>query len=134
MLIAAPDRCSLSQKIQGRHRKDCIMCTDLHLHLPNLLSEQLVAAHEAGHYDSIDELVADAILTFLAARPDVRMAAACRLYECGTVSLEKASELAGLDIVAMKQALHEQGVSRVAPESLSKTEEMAHFAKLPSSS
>ena len=134
MLIAAPDWCSLSQKIKKRRRKDRVMSTNLHLHLPNLLSEQLVAAHEVGHYDSVDELVADAIRTFLAARPDVRVAAACRLYERGTMSLEKASELAGLDIVAMKQALHEQGVSRVAHESLSETEEMAHVAKLPSSS
>ncbi len=28
------------------------MSTDLHLHLPDLLSAQLVAAHEAGYYDS----------------------------------------------------------------------------------
>jgi len=110
------------------------MSTDIHFHLPDLLGAQLVAAHEAGHYASVDELVADAVRTFLAARPDIRVAAACRLYERGTVSLEKASELAGLDIVAMKQALHEQGVSRVAPESLSEIEEMAHVAKLPSSS
>ena len=104
------------------------MSTDLHLHLPDLLSAQLVAAHEAGYYDSEDELLAEAVRTFLAARPDVRVAAACRLYERGTVSLEKASKLAGLNHVAMKQALHERGISRVAPESLAETEEMARVA------
>ena len=104
------------------------MSTDLHLHLPDLLSAQLVAAHEAGYYDSEDELLAEAVRTFLAARPDVRVAAACRLYERGAVSLEKASELAGLNHVAMKQALHERGISRVAPESLAETEEMARVA------
>jgi predicted HTH domain antitoxin len=104
------------------------MSTDLHLHLPNLLSEQLIAVYEAGYYDSVEELVADAVRTFLAARPDVRLAAACRLYEHGTVSLEKAGELVRLDIVAMKQALHEQGVGRDAPESLAETEEMARVA------
>ena len=104
------------------------MSTNLHLHLPDLLSAQLVAAHEAGYYDSVEELVAEAVRTFLVARPDVRMAAACRLYECGTVSLEKASELAGLNSVAIKRALHERFVSRVAPESLVETEGMARAA------
>jgi predicted HTH domain antitoxin len=84
---------------------------------------------EAGHYASVDELVADAVRTFLAARPDIRVAAACRLYERGTVSLEKASELASLNIVAMKHALHERGIRRVAPESLAETEKMARTAR-----
>jgi predicted HTH domain antitoxin len=104
------------------------MNTDLYLHLPDLLSAQLVAAHEAGYYDSEEELVAEAVRTFLAARPDVRVAAACRLYERGTVSLEKAGELAGLNSVAMKQALHQRGISRAAPESLAETESMARAA------
>ena len=104
------------------------MSTDIHLHLPDFLSAQLFAGCEAGQYASVDELVADAVRTFLAARPDVRVAAACRLYERGTVSLEKASELASLNTVAMKQALHERSISRVAPESLAETEEMARVA------
>ena len=104
------------------------MSTELYLHLPDLLSAQLVAAHEAGYYDSEDELLAEAVRTFLAARPDVRVAAACRLYERGTVSLEKAAELAGLNSVAMKQALHQRGISRAAPESLAETEAMARAA------
>jgi predicted HTH domain antitoxin len=104
------------------------MNTDLYFHLPDPLSAQLVAAHEAGYYDSEEELVAEAVRTFLAARPDVRVAAACRLYERGTVSLEKAGELAGLNSVAMKQALHQRGISRVSPESLAETESMARAA------
>jgi predicted HTH domain antitoxin len=46
------------------------------------------------------------------------------------VSLEKASELAGLNNVAMKQALRERGISRAAPESLAETEAMARAALL----
>ena len=106
------------------------MSTNLYLHLPEMLSAQLVAAHEAGYYDSEEELVAEAVRTFLAARPDVRVAATCRLYERGTVSLEKAGELAGLNSVAMKQTLHQRGISRLAPESLAETESMARAALL----
>lgn len=96
------------------------------LHLPPFLQEQLAAACETGLYASEDELVTDAVRTLLAARPDVRLAIACRLYERGVVSLGKATELAGLDIVSMKRALHERNISRMAPESLSETIEMAN--------
>jgi hypothetical protein len=47
----------------------------------------MAAAQETGLYASEGELITDALRTFLAARPDVRLATACRLYERGTVSL-----------------------------------------------
>jgi predicted HTH domain antitoxin len=95
------------------------------LHLPPFLQEQLTAARETGLYASEDELVADAVRTLLAARPDVRLAIACRLYERGVVSLGKATELAGLDMVSMKRALHERNIPRTAPESPAETIEVA---------
>ena len=95
------------------------------LHLPGLLQEQIVAAQEAGFYASEADLVVDAVRTLLAARPDVRLATACRLYEQGTVSLGKAAELAGLDVEDLKRALDKRGISRTAPESLAETTEMA---------
>ena len=95
------------------------------LRLPGLLQEQMIAARETGLYASEAELVADAIGTLMAARPDVRLATACRLYERGTVSLGKAAELAGLDLVSFKRALAERGIARTAPESLAETIEMA---------
>ena len=94
-------------------------------HLPGLLREQIAAAQEAGFYASEAELVADAVRTLLAARPDVRLAAAYRLYERGTVSLSKAAELAGMDIESLKRALDERGIARTAPESAAETAEMA---------
>ena len=98
------------------------------LRLPELLQEQIVAARETGFYASEVELVADAVRTLMAARPDVRLATACRLYERGTVSLGKAAELAGLDVVSLKLALDERGIARTAPESLAETAEMARDA------
>jgi predicted HTH domain antitoxin len=91
------------------------------LHLPGLLQEQMIAAREVGLYASEADLVADAIGTLMAARPDVRLATACRLYERGTVSLGKAAELAGLDLVSFKRALDERGITRTAPESMAET-------------
>lgn len=98
------------------------------LDLPVLLREQIEAAREVGLYDSDTELIADAIRVLLAARPDVRVASACRMYEVGTVSLGKAAELAGLDIVSFKRALDERDINRTAPESADETVEMARKA------
>lgn len=95
------------------------------LRLPEWLQEQIVAARETGFYASEEELVADAVRTLLAARPDVRVATACRLYERGTISLGKAAELAGLDIEGIKRALNERGITRTAFESCAEIKEMA---------
>ncbi|MEJ2210085.1 MAG: UPF0175 family protein [Anaerolineae bacterium] len=98
------------------------------LDLPTLLREQIEAARQVGLYDSDTELIADAIRVLLAARPDVRVASACKMYESGTVSLGKAAELAGLDLVSFKRALDERGIARTAPESVDETEAMARAA------
>jgi len=98
------------------------------MHLPGFLQEQIAAAQEAGFYSSEAELLADAVRTLLAARPDVRLATACQLYEQGTVSLGKAAELAGLDVERFKRALDERDVSRTAPETLDETTEMARIS------
>ena len=95
------------------------------MRLPGFLQEQIAAAQETGFYASEAELVADAVRTLLAARPDMRLATACRLYEQGTLSLGKTAELAGLDVERLKHALAERGISRMAPESLTATTEMA---------
>ena len=100
----------------------------LSLHLPALLRAQLSAAQEAGHYASEEDLVADAVRTFLAARPDVRLAAASQLYARGIVSLGKAAELAEVDVMRFKQALRERNITRLAPETLVETEAMAQAA------
>jgi predicted HTH domain antitoxin len=98
------------------------------LRLPDLLKEQVAAAQETGLYASESELIADALRTFLAARPDVRLTTACRLYERGTVSLGKAAELADIDMECFKRALHERGIERTTPESPAETIEMAEAA------
>ena len=98
------------------------------LRLPDLLQEQVAAARETGLYASEGELIADAIRTLLAARPDVRLTTACRLYDRGTVSLGKAAELADVDVERLKRALHERGIERIAPESVAETMEMSEAA------
>jgi len=104
------------------------MTTELTTLLPVSLEETLQAATEAGPYETADDFLADSVRTFLSARPDLREAIACRLYERGTFSLGRAAKWSGLSIEDMKEALHRRGISRQAPESLAEIENSARRA------
>jgi len=95
---------------------------------PLELDEELAAVTETGLYESREAFLSDAVDTLLAARPDLREAVACKLYEKEALSLGRAAEWAGLSIEAMKDALHRRGISRQAPESPSEIEAMAQAA------
>lgn len=90
------------------------------------LAQELAVLTETGLYDSQEAFIADAVRTFLAARPDLREAIACKLYERGVFSLGRAAEWSGLNIEAMKQALERWGVVREAFETPAQIEAMAH--------
>lgn len=89
------------------------------------LVDELAAVVDTGFYSDAESFLNDAIRTLLAARPELRVAVACRLYAREHFSLGKAAEWSGLSIEAMKEALHKQGVTRIAPESLDDIELMA---------
>lgn len=82
----------------------------------SLLEEELAAVTETGLYKSEEAFLRDAVNTFLAARPDVREAVACRLYEKEVFSLGRAAEWSGLTIEEMKESLYRQGISRESSE------------------
>jgi predicted HTH domain antitoxin len=89
------------------------------------LQDELMALTEAGLYESEEAFVADAVRTFLAARPDRREAIACRLYARGVFSLGRAAEWSGLSIEMMKATLHRAGIVRQADEGPDETKAMA---------
>lgn len=91
----------------------------------SLLEEELAAVTETGLYKSEEAFLRDAVNTLLAARPDIREAVACRLYEKGVFSLGRAAEWSGLSIEEMKESLHRQGIRRESTESLEEIEAAA---------
>jgi predicted HTH domain antitoxin len=91
----------------------------------SLLDEELKAVTETGLYESREAFLSDAVETLFAARPDLREAVACTLYERGVFSLGRAAEWSRLSIDGIKEALHRRGISREAPESASDVEAMA---------
>jgi len=92
------------------------------------LQEELAAVTATGLYESPEAFLADAVRTLLAARPDLREAIACKLYEQGVFSLGRAAEWSGLSIEAMKDALHRWGIARQADEGPEATQAMAQEA------
>ncbi len=90
---------------------------------PNL-EEELTAVTEAGLYQSREAFLTDAVNTFLAARPDLKVQIACRLYERGAVSIGRAAEWAGLSIEDLKESLYQKGIARPSTD-LEETEAMA---------
>ncbi|HDN80663.1 MAG: hypothetical protein DRI61_17255, partial [Chloroflexi bacterium] len=69
-----------------------------------------------GYYSSEEEFLHDAVLTLLAARRDLRLDLAARLYARGDISLGKAAEIADVDVEAIKSYLADKGIFREAPE------------------
>lgn len=95
------------------------------LTLAPTLEDELNAVIDTGLYSDVESFVSDAVHTLLAARPELRIAAACNLYERGIFSLGKAAEWCGLTIENMKETLYRRAIMRTAPESLNEIETMA---------
>jgi predicted HTH domain antitoxin len=96
--------------------------------LSSQIREELTALVETGLYESEERFLADAVRTLLAARPDLREAIACKLYERGDFSLGRAAEWSDLSVATMKEVLHRRGITRQAPEDPVETEAMAREA------
>lgn len=96
--------------------------------LPLNLQEEVTALTETGFYADEESVLADALRTLLSARPDLRVAVACRLYDKGRFSLGKATEWSGLTIEAMKEELHRRGIRRRTDDEPEAVEAMAKDA------
>ena len=95
------------------------------LRLPESLHDEVSAVIDSGLYATEESFVADAVRTLLAARPDLREAVACKMYERGAWSIGRAAEWANLNIEEMKLALHRRGIERTSYETLAEQEELA---------
>lgn len=84
--------------------------------LPADLQAEITALTELGLYANEKSVVADALRTFFSARPDLRLAVACRLYEKGLFSLGKAAEWSGLNLEELKDEFHRRGIERLTED------------------
>ncbi len=96
--------------------------------LPLDLQEEFAALTQIGLYETEESVLADALRTFLAARPDLRVAVACHLYAKGRFSLGRAAGWSGLTIEGIKEELHRRGLHRLTEEDPDAVEAMAKEA------
>jgi len=78
------------------------------------LAEDLDALAAAGGYDDTDAVVEEAVRELLRRRPELRLSLAVEKYRTGTVSLNRAAELAGVSVEALKTELADRGIGRDA--------------------
>ena len=78
------------------------------------LAEDFEALADLGGYENADAVLEDAIRTLLRRRPELRRELAVEKYRRGTVSLNRAAELAGVSTEGFKTELAERGIPREA--------------------
>ncbi len=96
--------------------------------LPLELREELSALTETGLYTNEESILADAVRTLFAARPDLRRAVGLKLYEKGRFSLGKTAEWCRFSVEELKEELHRQGVARLTGDDPAEVEAMAQKA------
>ena len=80
----------------------------------SMMKGRVEAVIKSGTYADETELYEEAIRTLFEVKTDLRMIAAVELYKEGKVSLGKASEIAGFNVVQFKDVLAQKGITRWA--------------------
>jgi predicted HTH domain antitoxin len=78
----------------------------------SMMKERVEAVIRSGVYSDEEELYNDAIRALFDVKTDLKMIAAVELYKEGEVSLERAAEIAGVNVVQFKEILSQKGITR----------------------
>ncbi len=78
----------------------------------SMMKERVEAVIRSGVYSNEDEFYDDAIRTLFDVKSDLKTIAAVELYKEGEVSLERAAEIAGVNVVQFKEILSQKGIIR----------------------
>ena len=92
-----------------------------------IIQKQLAATVRAGLYRNEDEALQEAISTWLAIKPQIRLEAAIELLREDEVTLDRAAEIAGINCWLFQDVLAQRGVKIVIEAS--SQEELAAAAK-----
>jgi len=78
-----------------------------------LVHESIDILSNSRHFGSKDKLLDEAVRTLLEVKPALKVEIAVELYKKGTISLSRASEIAGVSAEGFKEILAGRGISRV---------------------
>ncbi|MDI6794430.1 MAG: UPF0175 family protein [bacterium] len=81
----------------------------------SLAEMELQAVIHAGYFKNKEEVIKEALSTFFAVKPELRLEAAIGLYKEGEITLSRAAEIAGLTIWRFKDILINRGIFIATP-------------------
>lgn len=81
----------------------------------SLTELKLDAVVHAGCFKNKEEVINEALGTFFAVKPELKLEAAIELHKEGKVTLSRAAEIAGLTIWRLKDILVNRGISITSP-------------------
>ena len=80
--------------------------------IPVAYHDEIDALIKSGHYLNTDDFIKDAIRSLFEYKPIMKIDAAIELYKESKVSLGKAAEIAGMNIIQFKEVLGNRGMIR----------------------
>ena len=96
--------------------------------IPKVYEDEIEAIVHAGYYSSKSDVVRDAVRLLFETKSNLRLSAAIEMYKVGKVTLSKAAELAGMNIVSFKEILIDRGISiEVIVENSKKMDDRAKY-------
>jgi predicted HTH domain antitoxin len=78
--------------------------------MTTVLDRELNAIVKAGLFRSREEALTEAVNVLFAVRPAMRLEAAIALFKDGDVSLSRAAEMAGIDVITFHKLLADRGI------------------------
>ncbi len=78
----------------------------------SMMKERVEAVIRSGAYPNESEMYGEAIRMLFEAKSYLKTIAAVELYKTGDVSIERASEIAGVNVVQFKEILSQKGITR----------------------
>ncbi len=81
-----------------------------------IYKQEIEAIVEAGYYHNKSEVMENAIRTLFKAKTELRLTAAIELYRKEKVTLSKAAEIGGVNILEFKDILIDRGIPIKVPK------------------
>ncbi|MCK4733973.1 MAG: UPF0175 family protein [Methanophagales archaeon] len=78
----------------------------------SMIKDKVEAVIRSGVYPDESELYDEAIRTLFEVKSDLKTIAAVELYKEEEISLEKAAEIAGVNVVQFKEIRSQRGITR----------------------
>lgn len=77
--------------------------------IPKIYEEEIEAVVQAGYYSSKSDVVRDALRLLFDTKANLKLSAAIEMYKSGKITLSKAAEIAGLNIISFREILIDRG-------------------------